>query len=80
MAQREYVIKPINWSTEDFEYLAIQKYGYDWEKYYDFDKFEDALESMIHHHDAEYGICWETLKYYLDEMCKIDEKGDDDDE
>ena len=52
MAERKYVIKPINWSTEDFEYLAIQKYGDDWEKYYDFDKFEDALESMIRHHDA----------------------------
>lgn len=41
----------------------------DWKDYYDESKFEEALDSMIHHHDAEYGITWESIKYYLDEMC-----------
>lgn len=40
-----------------------------WKDYYDESKFEEALDRMIHKHDAEYGITWESIKYYLNEMC-----------
>jgi hypothetical protein len=39
---------------------------------YDRSKFQDALESMIHHHDCTIGITWETIDYYLDEECKLE--------
>lgn len=41
----------------------------DWKDYYDKSEFEYALDNMIANHDAEYGICWETIKCYLNEMC-----------
>ena len=30
-------------------------------------KTQEALEDMIHHHDCNYGITWETLEYYRKE-------------
>ena len=40
-----------------------------WRDYYDETKFEEALDRMINHHDAEYGISWESVRYTLEEMC-----------
>lgn len=60
----------IYWCEEDFKGLAINKYGDDWDKFYDESKFEEALENMVRHHDCQYGITWDTVKYYLDEFCK----------
>lgn len=45
-----------------------------WKDYYDESKFEEALNRMIHKHDAEYGITWESIKYYLNEMCIKEEQ------
>lgn len=67
----------ITWSVEDFEDRAEEKKGENWRDFYDETKFEDALESMIHHHDAEYGITWDSIDYYLDEMCIRKEEEDD---
>lgn len=41
----------------------------DWKDYYDESKFEEALDQMIHKHDAEYGITWESIKFWLNELC-----------
>ena len=59
----------VTWSVEDFEGRAEERKGENWRDFYDESKFEEALESMIHHHDAEYGITWDSVDYYLDEMC-----------
>ena len=48
-----------------------------WKDYYDESKFEEALDRMIHKHDAEYGITWESIKYYLNEMCVKEEQKED---
>ena len=69
----------VTWSVEDFEGRAEEKKGENWRDFYDETKFEDALESMIHHHDAEYGITWDSIDYYLDEMC-IKKKEEEDNE
>lgn len=57
------------WSVDDFEHRA--KY---WEEdepdKYDRSKFEAALHQMIHKHDATLGISWDTIDFWLDEMCK----------
>lgn len=49
----------------------------DWKDYFDESKFEEALDRMIHKHDAEYGITWESIKYYLNEMCVKEEQEED---
>ena len=63
--------KSISWDVADFEGRALEKKGNEWEKYYDKSKFEDALERMISKHDAELGITWITIDFYLDEYCKL---------
>lgn len=49
----------------------------DWKDYFDESKFEEALDRMIHKHDAEYGITWESIRYYLNEMCVKEELEED---
>ncbi len=66
----------IIWSIEDFKAAAIEKRGDSWRDYYDESKFEEALERMIRKHDANIGICWETVKIYLDEYCMKEKEGD----
>lgn len=62
----------ILWSTEDFRGRAIQKEGeHLWQKVYNENKFQEALETMISKHDASIGINWDTIDYYLNEICKI---------
>jgi len=64
----------ITWSVEDFEYRASALENYD-DRYceiYDCDKFEEALLMMIRKHDAEVGITWHTIDFWLDEMCRKD--------
>ena len=38
---------------------------------YDRSKFQESLEKMIHEHDANIGISWDTVDIYLNEYCKI---------
>jgi hypothetical protein len=38
---------------------------------FDRSKFSEALGQMNRHHDANLGITWDTIDYYLNEYCKI---------
>ena len=57
-AQNEFNIDP------NFEYEDDNSF-----RKYDPTKFQAALELMIHRHDAMYGITWDTIDYYLNELC-----------
>lgn len=61
----------IVWSVEDFEHRANERDGE-----YDESKFENALEQMIHKHDATLGISWDTIDFWLDELCLKTEEND----
>ena len=54
----QYKKESIKWSAEDFYYLA-EDMGYQitWEQ------SQEALEDMIKHHDASYGISWDSVTY-----------------
>ena len=56
----------IGWSVEDFKYQASNQED---PSIYDENKFKDALDTMINKHDANIGITWETIDYYLNEHC-----------
>jgi len=64
----------ICWSIGDFEQQAqeIEDYENEGNKIYDRSKFQETLELMIHKHDAELGINWNTIKDYLDNYCKLE--------
>lgn len=67
--------RSIIWSVEDFESRAIDVLDLEegdesWKEIYDEDKFDHALTTMIHDHDCNNGITWDTIDYYLDEYCK----------
>ena len=70
-------IKPIAWSTEDFKWAATT-FGSDenWEEVYDESKFEYALQRMIEKHEAEFGITWDTIDFYLDKYCRKEVKNE----
>jgi len=84
----DYKEQSVKWSIEDFEHQALQNEKRHFsgdptlmelanaKVLYNRDEFNDALLMMIYRHDAEHGICWETLSYWLDEKCRIkhDEK------
>ena len=62
--------KSIQWSIEDFQETARQiEENRNMPNIYDSTEFQNALERMIEKHDAEIGITWETVRYYLDEYC-----------
>ena len=64
----------LTWTVDDFAYRASALENYD-DRYceiYDPDKFEEALKTMIRKHDAEMGITWDTIDFWLDEMCRRD--------
>ena len=83
---RDYVPrwKSVTWGVEDFEHQAKQKWEYfttnshsdatKWQDVYDEEEFEEALEIMINKHDANYGISWDTVDFYLDEYCLKEKK------
>lgn len=76
----EYMDRSISWSVEDFEYIAKEDVGKHWREKYDPSKFEDALYDMINKHDAEHGISWENVRFYLDEKCLRDIEDEEIDE
>jgi len=59
----QYKKESIKWSIEDFTELE-DDYTITVEQ------AQDALESMIHHHDASLGINWDTVEYYKSEYGK----------
>lgn len=44
-------------------------YARKWQHVFDSSKFEEALFTMIRKHDASLGISWDTIDFYLDDMC-----------
>ena len=56
----QYKKESVKWSIEDFIGIAESK-GYKISK----QKAQEALEHMISKHDAELGITWITIDYYL---------------
>lgn len=60
----------IIWGVADFMSKANDLKGEDWNKYYDESKFVTALKEMVHRHDANIGITWDTVEYYLNQNCK----------
>lgn len=63
----------IVWSVKDFELRAEERLGKKWPHTYDESKFQEALDKMIDKHDAQYGISWITVDYWLDELCRKDD-------
>ena len=63
----QYKKESVKWSIEDFQKEA--SYFNKDQETYDPTKFQKALELMISNHDAETGITWEILQFYLDEHC-----------
>jgi len=67
---KQYKKESIKWSIEDFVEMAYRlERDNETSKTYDPTKFQKALELMISNHDAETGITWEILQFYLDEHC-----------
>ena len=69
---KRHIIK-ISWSTEDFVSRAEEVFDNNrfksWEEQYDEKKFIIALDQMARNHDANEGINWFTIDFYLNEMC-----------
>lgn len=61
----------ITWSIEDFEMTAYRLKGNNWKDYYNQEQFQATLDKMIDKHDAQWGINWDIIEYYLNEYCKI---------
>ena len=60
------------WSILDFEDRARKAEGIEGIELYDRDLFPKALDMMIETHDANVGITWETIDFWL-EWCKLPE-------
>lgn len=74
---------PIYWSVEDFEGVADRLFCElqndnpkefenfnNWEQFYDKSLFPQMLEQMIKNHDANEGITWQTIEFYVG-LCEI---------
>jgi hypothetical protein len=63
----------IFWSVNDFESKANEIIAEDNDDIqFDKNKYEEALKKMIHDHNAEYGITWDTVHDYLVTYCQKD--------
>jgi len=60
----QYKLEAVKWSWDDIQGTAKQK-GKKCSK----KKAQEILELMIDKHDAELGITWITIEYYVDEYC-----------
>ena len=64
------------WSVEDFEQRAyaleegLESKG----AVYDRSKFKLALAEMVRNFDAEIGLTWDTVDFWLDEICRLEKK------
>lgn len=65
-------MESIKWSVKDFKSRAISNTSEKvWDIYYNEYEFNNALKLMIKNHDANEGISWKTIDYYLEEFCKM---------
>lgn len=73
-------VRGVYWSIRDFEIQAKKNWELSvspetnhtntaWQDMYDESKFEKALDLMINDHDASLGISWETVSFWLNEIC-----------
>ena len=75
--------KAIYWSINDFEGMAEKMFKElkdehseefknldNWEQLYDKNLFPQMLEKMINNHDANEGITWQTIEFYVG-LCEI---------
>jgi hypothetical protein len=68
---KEKLDNSITWGVEDFKVQAANEEDPD---AYDPELFADGLERMIYKHDANNGITWDTISYYLDAYCRKDKE------
>lgn len=70
------LVYTMGWTVEDFEHRAaeLEKDTEGGKPLYDTNKFEGALHSMVDNHDANLGITWNTIDFWLDEMCLLEEE------
>jgi hypothetical protein len=61
------------WNILDFEASAREKEELEGMEIYDRNLFPKALDTMIEKHDATNGITWDTVDFWLDELCKLPE-------
>jgi len=57
----QYKKESVKWSVEDFTGMELDGWSITKEQ------AQDALEDMIHHHDANNGIHWQTIEYYIEQ-------------
>ena len=75
----EQLSRSVTWSVEDFEQQAVEieracsPYRFAYKLLYDRSKFPMALREMIRRHDASIGITWDTVEFWLNELCVKDE-------
>lgn len=77
-------VRGVYWSVADFEHQAKERWEFErdntyvnnkysdatcWQDVYDENKFEEALDRMVNKHDASIGITWDTIDFWLNEMC-----------
>ena len=55
----QYKLESIKWGVSDFTEYELP--GWQISK----EQAQDALERMIHNHDCNYGIDWNSIEYYI---------------
>lgn len=75
---KEKLNRSVTWSNEDFcgrarnlfdKWLNIDNGDYALKYGFDANAFDDCLDTMIYNHDANHGISWDTIDYYLQDDC-----------
>lgn len=51
------------WCAEDVTHTA-EEMGRDLSE----DQVREVLDNLLHYHDAEYGVCWENIRYQIREV------------
>jgi hypothetical protein len=67
----QYKKESIKWSLQDFTEYEHPRYTIN--EY----QAQDALERMIDEHDANFGISWSVIHYYIEEYGTVREDNDD---
>ena len=63
----QYKKESIKWSLQDFTEYEHPRYTINE------DQAQDALERMIDEHDANFGISWSVIHYYIEELGTVKE-------
>jgi hypothetical protein len=65
----DYKLHSICWGSNDF--TSLEKDGWQITK----EQAEEACLDMIHNHDCEHGITWDSVDYYYEQYGKEVEEG-----